>query len=253
MLAQISSGVPHTSVACNVRPWNGRSSEWERGQLARFAKSNRIPLDVPWRELRPEQREAVLEGEGTYRGHRYPGLRAWFRWMESRTYKMHVRVLLSRYRAYTLCTTCDGARLNPDALRYRVGGLDLVSDGHNGALGERDLQEGQFEHQVCRPDAGHAACDLRDNVQAGEGPRQFAASGEGDGHGRIEVRAGDGREHKDQHDQDRPCRNRIAKQCQRNVSARKLLRHDPRAYDGCEQERGAEPFGDETACERRHQ
>jgi len=108
-----------------LRPWNGRSSEWERGQLVRFARSNRIPLDVPWRELRPEQREAVLDGEGGYRGGRYPGLRAWFRWMESRTYKMHVRVLLSRYRAYTLCSTCDGARLNPDALRYRVGMLDL--------------------------------------------------------------------------------------------------------------------------------
>src|SRR5262249_59995988 len=106
-----------------LRPWNGRSSEWERGQLVRFAKSNRIPLDVPWRELRPEQREAVLEGEGTYRGGRYPGLRAWFRWMESRTYKMHVRVLLSRYRAYTLCSACDGARPNADALPYRVGGL----------------------------------------------------------------------------------------------------------------------------------
>src|SRR5262249_31242043 len=110
-----------------LRPWNGRSSEWERGQLVRFAKANRIPLDVPWAKLRPEQREAVLEGEGTYRGGRYPGLRAWFRWMESRTYKMHVRVLLSRYRAYTLCTACEGARLNADALRYRVGGLDLAA------------------------------------------------------------------------------------------------------------------------------
>jgi excinuclease ABC subunit A len=122
--------IPDDSVSIAdgaLRPWNGRSSEWERSQLVRYAKSNRIPLDVPWRALRPEQREAVLEGEGTYRGGRYPGLRAWFRWMESRTYKMHVRVLLSRYRAYTLCSTCDGARLNPDALRYRVGGFDLAA------------------------------------------------------------------------------------------------------------------------------
>jgi excinuclease ABC subunit A len=110
-----------------LRPWNGRSSEWERSMLARFAKQSRIPLDVPWRELGSEQREAILEGEGGYRQGHYPGLRAWFRWMESRTYKMHVRVLLSRYRAYTLCTACAGARLNPDALRYRVGGLDLAA------------------------------------------------------------------------------------------------------------------------------
>ena len=110
-----------------LRPWNGRSSEWERSMLVRFAKREHIPLDVPWRELRPEQREAVLEGEGGYGRGRYPGLRAWFRWMEGRTYKMHVRVLLSRYRAYTLCTSCNGARLNPDALRYRVDGLDLAA------------------------------------------------------------------------------------------------------------------------------
>src|SRR4029450_4062827 len=49
------------------RPWTGRSSEWERGQLVRFAKSNRIPLALPCRELRPEQRESVLAGAGTYR------------------------------------------------------------------------------------------------------------------------------------------------------------------------------------------
>ncbi len=110
-----------------LRPWNGRSSEWERSMLARFAKKNAIPLDVPWRTLSAAQREAVLAGEGHYRAGHYPGLRAWFRWLEGRTYKMHVRVLLSRYRAYTLCTACGGARLNPAALGYRVGGLSLAA------------------------------------------------------------------------------------------------------------------------------
>jgi len=109
-----------------LRPWNGRSSEWERSMLERFAKKRGIPLDVPWRSLSALQREAVLEGEGHYRAGHYPGLRAWFRWLEGRTYKMHVRVLLSRYRAYALCKACGGARLNPAALGYRVGGLDLA-------------------------------------------------------------------------------------------------------------------------------
>jgi excinuclease ABC subunit A len=134
-----------------LRPWNGRSSDWERSMLARFAKQKRIPLDVPWLELGPEQREAILEGEGGYREGHYPGLRAWFRWMESRTYKMHVRVLLSRYREYTLCTACSGARLNPGALRYRVGGLDLgawhrleVSEAHR-RLGNLHTRTGQGE------------------------------------------------------------------------------------------------------------
>ncbi|HEX8439588.1 MAG TPA: excinuclease ABC subunit A, partial [Archangium sp.] len=110
-----------------IRPWSGKTSEWERKMLFRYAREHGIPLDKPWGQLTPAQREKVLEGEGDYHGGRaYPGVRAWFRWMESRTYKMHVRVLLSRYRAYSLCESCQGARLNESARAWRVGGLDLA-------------------------------------------------------------------------------------------------------------------------------
>jgi excinuclease ABC subunit A len=110
-----------------IRPWSGKTSEWERKMLYRYARDHGIPLDRPWASLTPAQREAVLQGEGDYHGGRaYPGVRAWFRWMESRTYKMHVRVLLSRYRAYTQCDSCQGARLNESARAWRVGGLDLA-------------------------------------------------------------------------------------------------------------------------------
>ena len=110
-----------------IRPWSGASTTWERGMLERFCKSRRIAMDVPWSALPAAQREAVLEGEGGYDGSRvYPGVRAWFRWMEGRTYKMHVRVLLARYREYTLCSGCQGARLNSTSLSYRVGGLNLA-------------------------------------------------------------------------------------------------------------------------------
>ncbi|MGO9764557.1 MAG: excinuclease ABC subunit UvrA [Myxococcaceae bacterium] len=122
--------IPDTSLSIEdgaLRPWNGRSSEWEREMLVRFARKRGIPLDVSWARLSAAQREAVLEGEGNYRAGHYPGLRAWFRWLEGRTYKMHVRVLLSRYRAYALCTACGGARLNPSALGYRTGGLTLAA------------------------------------------------------------------------------------------------------------------------------
>jgi excinuclease ABC subunit A len=123
--------IPNASLSLAkgaIRPWSGKTSEWERNMLHRYAKAMGIPLDKPWSELTPAQRELVLEGEGDYHGGRsYPGVRAWFRWMESRTYKMHVRVLLSRYRAYTLCESCRGARLNEKALAYRVGGLDLAA------------------------------------------------------------------------------------------------------------------------------
>ncbi|MFS8071688.1 MAG: excinuclease ABC subunit A, partial [Byssovorax sp.] len=55
------------------------------------------------------------------------GVRAWFKWLESRTYKMHVRVLLARYRAYDLCHVCHGKRLSPESLIYHVAGLDLAA------------------------------------------------------------------------------------------------------------------------------
>src|SRR5690606_9530816 len=84
-----------------------------------------IPIDVPWQELEERQRRMILDGEGTWDGGKYPGVAAWFKWLEGRTYKMHVRVFLSRYRDYVPCTTCDGARLNATARSYLVAGLDL--------------------------------------------------------------------------------------------------------------------------------
>src|SRR5439155_955138 len=65
----------------------------------------------------------VLDGDG--RGH-YPGVRGWFRWLERRTYRMHVRVFLSRFRSYRLCLACAGARVKPEALDFRVGGRTIA-------------------------------------------------------------------------------------------------------------------------------
>jgi excinuclease ABC subunit A len=108
-----------------IKAWSGRSSEWERGVLEGFATKKKIPLDVAWSELKNEQRRLVIEGEGTWTNGKYPGVAAWFKWLETRTYKMHVRVFLSRYRDYVPCTSCSGARLNAAARTYQVGGLDL--------------------------------------------------------------------------------------------------------------------------------
>jgi excinuclease ABC subunit A len=108
-----------------IKAWSGRSSEWERSVLEKFARKRKIPLDVPWSKLTEEQRRLVIEGEGDWAGGKYPGVAAWFKWLETRTYKMHIRVFLSRYRDYVPCTTCSGARLNATARTYHVGGLDL--------------------------------------------------------------------------------------------------------------------------------
>ena len=109
-----------------IKPWNGASSEWEREILAKFARKQKIPLDLPWEELTDAQRAKVLDGEGTWEGGKYPGVRAWFKWLEGRTYKMHVRVLLARYREYVACTACQGSRLNASARSYRVAHLDMA-------------------------------------------------------------------------------------------------------------------------------
>ncbi len=110
-----------------VRAWSGASTTWERKTLLKFCEKKKIPIDRPWRDLTPEQQEAVLAGEGTWHGGKYPGVRAWFKWLEGRTYKMHVRVLLARYRSYDLCKACNGKRLSPASLLHHIGGLDLAA------------------------------------------------------------------------------------------------------------------------------
>ncbi len=77
----------------------------------RFAKQRGVPVDVPWRELTPEQRAWVIDGEGSWRQRKWYGVARFFKWLESKAYKMHVRVLLSKYRSYDACAACGGARL----------------------------------------------------------------------------------------------------------------------------------------------
>jgi len=108
-----------------IRAWTGKTSQYERRVLGKWCKTHGIPTDAPWRELTATQKKQVIEGEGKWTGGRYPGVSAWFKWLETRTYKMHVRVLLSRYRSYDLCAACGGKRLAPASLAYQVQGFDL--------------------------------------------------------------------------------------------------------------------------------
>ena len=69
----------------------------------------------------------MIEGEGAWSKKVWYGVKRFFAWLETRAYKMHVRVLLSRYRAYTPCSACDGARLKTEALLWRIGDAELAS------------------------------------------------------------------------------------------------------------------------------
>jgi excinuclease ABC subunit A len=120
-----------------VRPWRTGFSAECQTDMAKFCKLRKVPMDVPFNQLSDPHQEWVLNGDpgyGTDKDHEWPrawyGVKGYFRWLESKSYKMHVRVLLSRYRSYTTCESCQGARLNPDALLYR---LDVAASRQSAA------------------------------------------------------------------------------------------------------------------------
>ncbi len=92
--------------------------------LMRHAEAAGIPRDLPWVQLTPAQQHWVLEGSPNYNGQwnqSWYGIRRFFDYLESKAYKMHIRVLLSKYRSYTECPSCRGARLKTDSLLWRLG------------------------------------------------------------------------------------------------------------------------------------
>ena len=110
-----------------VKPWQTESFKECQKDLTRQAKLHGVALDVAWKDLPPEHRQWVIDGGADWKGdwnRQWYGVRRFFDWLESKAYKMHIRVLLSRYRAYTPCTVCAGARLRPDALLWRIGSSD---------------------------------------------------------------------------------------------------------------------------------
>jgi excinuclease ABC subunit A len=107
-----------------VKPWQTKTNEICQNDLLKFAAKRKVPVDVPWKKLSAKHKRWVLEGEGDWDGKHWYGVQRFFDWLESRSYKMHVRVLLSKYRSYTPCTTCAGARLKPEALWWRIGNAE---------------------------------------------------------------------------------------------------------------------------------
>src|SRR5580692_8737775 len=103
-----------------IEPWTKPKYRPFLTDLKRYAKQADIPLDVPWAELDDEQKRLVLDGEG-----RYLGVRGFFHHLERKKYKLHVRVFLSRYRGYSLCSICNGSRLRLEARQVRIQGLNI--------------------------------------------------------------------------------------------------------------------------------
>ncbi|MCX6927905.1 MAG: excinuclease ABC subunit A, partial [Verrucomicrobia bacterium] len=103
-----------------VKPWQTGLGAECQDDLLRTCRQCSVPTDVPFNKLPKKWQALVIEGDPQYgkdKAHEWPhawyGVKGYFRWLESKAYKMHVRVLLSRYRAYTPCPECHGKRFQP--------------------------------------------------------------------------------------------------------------------------------------------
>jgi excinuclease ABC subunit A len=99
-----------------IEPWSKPHYRAQLAELKRVAKT-RVRLDVPWAELDEDEKRFVIDGDGGG----WEGVKGFFRWLERKKYKVHVRVFLSRYRGYLTCPECNGARLRREARDVRVG------------------------------------------------------------------------------------------------------------------------------------
>ncbi|MCG3133634.1 MAG: UvrABC system protein A [Planctomycetes bacterium] len=103
-----------------IRPWTTPRTRPERRELEAFCRRSGIDMLRPWDHLPERHRKAILEGTPDFFG-----IAGWMKWLETKSYKMHVRVLLARYRAYVPCTVCGGTRRRPEALHWKVAGRDV--------------------------------------------------------------------------------------------------------------------------------
>src|SRR6266700_819383 len=114
-----------------VRVFRGAEFGESQKDLLRACAREDVDTNVPFEELPKADQDFVIDGEKRsgdyteedYEHDRWYGVRGFFRWLESKTYKMHVRVLLSRYRAYVTCPSCNGGRFQPEALNYKLSAI----------------------------------------------------------------------------------------------------------------------------------
>jgi excinuclease ABC subunit A len=103
-----------------IDPWNRPKYRNWFTELKRQAPALGIPLDVPWRDMPEVAREIVLRGKDSFEG-----VHGFFAQMEKKKYKLHVRVMLSKYRGYAECPECRGQRLRAEARAVRLNGLNI--------------------------------------------------------------------------------------------------------------------------------
>ncbi|MEZ4779466.1 MAG: excinuclease ABC subunit UvrA [Flavobacteriaceae bacterium] len=144
--------IPNTGLSIYenaIFPWRGESMGWYRDTLVNNAYKFDFPIHKPWFQLTEEQQKLVWEGNQYFEG-----LNDFFAFLESKSYKIQNRVMLSRYRGKTKCSTCKGKRLRPEASYVKINGkslpelvelpLDQVADFF------RNIQLNDYEQKVAK-------------------------------------------------------------------------------------------------------
>ena len=103
-----------------IEPFTKPSFRYEMKRLLQFAKKKGIDINTPYRNLPEEAKELLFEGDGDF-----PGINGYFKYLEEKNYKLHVRVFLSKYRSAFTCKTCKGSRLKAEALWVKIGGRNI--------------------------------------------------------------------------------------------------------------------------------
>jgi excinuclease ABC subunit A len=106
-----------------ILPWTKPRYRNLLQDAKKWARGRGIPTNVAWRHLTEEQRRLILEGDS---GSDYEGVTGFFKYLERKKYKLHVRVFLSRFRGYATCLECGGTRLRAEARAVRVAGQSIT-------------------------------------------------------------------------------------------------------------------------------
>ncbi len=144
--------IPNTALSVYenaIFPWRGESMSWYRDQLVNSAYKFDFPIHKPWFQLTEEQKQLVWDGNKYFEG-----LNSFFSFLESKSYKIQNRVMLSRYRGKTKCTTCKGKRLRPEAGYVKINGtaiqelVELPLD--KTAIFFKNLELSEFDEKVAK-------------------------------------------------------------------------------------------------------
>ncbi len=146
-----------------IKPFAGKAYGECQVELMAHARQRGVATDIAWRDLPASDRDWVMQGDSDWRGdwkRQWYGVRRFFDYLESKAYKMHVRVMLSRYRSYTVCGACQGSRLKPEALNWRLADRAL-HEVMSLSLDDAWVWMQQVESQVeAMPSGIRAAADL---------------------------------------------------------------------------------------------